>query len=69
MRRRDVLTGAGLATAAGLSFPAPAIAQGVRRLRMVTDLPDGPSQTHNTLLDASVPTVGLGKRGEASIWA
>jgi TRAP-type mannitol/chloroaromatic compound transport system substrate-binding protein len=42
MRRRDILTGAGsLATGAGLSFPAPAIAQGIRQLRMVTDWPEG----------------------------
>ncbi|MEX0589975.1 MAG: TRAP transporter substrate-binding protein [Xanthobacteraceae bacterium] len=42
MRRRDVLAGAGLAAGAGLSFPAPAIAQGIRQLTMVTDYPDGP---------------------------
>jgi TRAP-type mannitol/chloroaromatic compound transport system substrate-binding protein len=41
MRRRDILAGAGLAVA-GLGFPAPAIAQGVRHLTMVTDYPDGP---------------------------
>jgi TRAP-type mannitol/chloroaromatic compound transport system substrate-binding protein len=40
MRRRDVLTGAGsVATAASLSFPAPALAQGTRALKMVTDWP------------------------------
>jgi TRAP-type mannitol/chloroaromatic compound transport system substrate-binding protein len=42
MRRRDILAGAGsLATAASLSLPAPAIAQGIRQLKMVTDWPDG----------------------------
>jgi TRAP-type mannitol/chloroaromatic compound transport system substrate-binding protein len=42
MRRRDILTGAGsLATGAAMSFPAPAIAQGLRQLKMVTDWPDG----------------------------
>jgi len=42
MRRRDVLAGAGsLAAGAGLSFPAPAIAQGLRQLKMVTDWPEG----------------------------
>ena len=42
MRRRDILTGAGsLATGAALSFPAPAIAQGLRQLKMVTDWPEG----------------------------
>src|SRR5262245_51921800 len=40
MRRRDILAGAGsLATAAVLSFPTPAIAQGIRQLKMVTDWP------------------------------
>jgi TRAP-type mannitol/chloroaromatic compound transport system substrate-binding protein len=40
MRRRDVLAGAGsLAAGATLSFPAPAIAQGIRQLKMVTDWP------------------------------
>ena len=41
MRRRDILTGAGsLATgAAAASFPRPAIAQGIRQLKMVTDWP------------------------------
>lgn len=41
MKRRDVLAGAGLAGAA-FSFPAPAIAQGIRQLTMVTDWPEGP---------------------------
>src|SRR5437899_1626354 len=37
MRRRDILAGAGSwATGATLSFPAPAIAQGIRELKMVT---------------------------------
>ena len=41
MRRRDVLAGAGsLAGSASMSFPAPAIAQGIRQLKMVTDWPD-----------------------------
>lgn len=40
MRRRDVLTG--LAAGAPLSLASPAIAQGSRRLTMVTDWPDGP---------------------------
>jgi hypothetical protein len=42
MRRRDVLAGAGsLATSAAFSFPAPAIAQGLRQLKMVTAWPAG----------------------------
>jgi len=37
MRRRDILTGAGsIATGISLSFPAPAIVQGIRELKMVT---------------------------------
>jgi len=38
-RRRDVLAGAGLLSIAA-GFPAPAIAQGMRQLRMVTDWPE-----------------------------
>src|SRR5258705_10704503 len=42
MRRRDILAGAGsLAAGAALSFPAPAITQGIRQLKMVTDWPAG----------------------------
>jgi TRAP-type mannitol/chloroaromatic compound transport system substrate-binding protein len=42
MQRRDVLTRAGsLAAAATLGFPAPAIAQGTRQLKMVTSWPAG----------------------------
>src|SRR5262245_50489785 len=38
MRRRDVLAGAGsLATGATSSFAAPAVAQGIRQLKLVTD--------------------------------
>lgn len=40
MRRRDVLAGAGLVAGASLRFPAPAIAQGIRYLTMVTDWPE-----------------------------
>jgi TRAP-type mannitol/chloroaromatic compound transport system substrate-binding protein len=41
MRRRDILAGAGsLAAGATLSFPAPALAQGIRQLKMVTDWPE-----------------------------
>jgi TRAP-type mannitol/chloroaromatic compound transport system substrate-binding protein len=41
VRRRDLLAGAGL-TAGAFGFPAPAIAQGIRQLVMVTDHPEGP---------------------------
>ena len=40
MRRRDILAGAGsIVTGISLSFPAPAIAQGIRELKMVTAWP------------------------------
>jgi TRAP-type mannitol/chloroaromatic compound transport system substrate-binding protein len=38
--RRDVLTGAALGGLACAGFPAPALAQGMRSLRMVTDWPE-----------------------------
>jgi TRAP-type mannitol/chloroaromatic compound transport system substrate-binding protein len=42
MRRRDILAGAGaLAAGATVGLPAPAIAQGIRQLKMVTDWPAG----------------------------
>jgi TRAP-type mannitol/chloroaromatic compound transport system substrate-binding protein len=48
MRRRDILTGAGsLAAGAAASFPAPAIAQGIRQLKMVTDWPDTTPGIHH----------------------
>src|ERR1700730_17992497 len=47
MRRRDILAGAGLAaTGATLTFPAPAIAEGIRQLKMVTDWPEGSPGLH-----------------------
>jgi TRAP-type mannitol/chloroaromatic compound transport system substrate-binding protein len=49
MRRRDIVAGAGsLATGATLSFAAPAIAQGVRQLKMVTDWPEGSPGLHSS---------------------
>jgi TRAP-type mannitol/chloroaromatic compound transport system substrate-binding protein len=39
-RRRDVLAAAALGGVAGAGFPAPALAQGMRSLRMVTDWPE-----------------------------
>ena len=59
MRRRNVLAGAGLAAVGSLGFPAPAIAQGGRRLTMVTDWPEGPGllfsarRLAQTIADAS----------------
>jgi TRAP-type mannitol/chloroaromatic compound transport system substrate-binding protein len=59
MKRRDVLVGAGLAAGSNLSFPAPAIAQGIRELTLVTDWPEGPGPMFSarrlarTIADAS----------------
>ena len=39
-RRRDIMMGATAAAATAGSLPAPAIAQGVKELRMVTDWPE-----------------------------
>ena len=39
MRRRDVLTGAGSLAVGASFFPAPAITQGIRELKLVTDWP------------------------------
>jgi TRAP-type mannitol/chloroaromatic compound transport system substrate-binding protein len=45
MRRRDLLVGAGsLAGSGTASLPAPAIAQGIRQLKMVTDWPEDTAQ-------------------------
>jgi TRAP-type mannitol/chloroaromatic compound transport system substrate-binding protein len=41
MRRRDVLAGAGSLATGAAGFPAPAIAQGLRQLKMVTAWPAG----------------------------
>jgi TRAP-type mannitol/chloroaromatic compound transport system substrate-binding protein len=47
MRRRDILAGVGsLAAGAASSFPAPAIAQGLRQLKMVTDWPESLTGFH-----------------------
>jgi TRAP-type mannitol/chloroaromatic compound transport system substrate-binding protein len=49
MRRRDILVGTGsLATGAASSFPAPAIAQGIRQLKLVTDWPDALPGLHTS---------------------
>ena len=44
MRRRDLLAGAAL----GAGFPAPALAQGARSLRMVTDWPEDMPGLHSS---------------------
>jgi TRAP-type mannitol/chloroaromatic compound transport system substrate-binding protein len=47
MRRRDILaSGGSFVAGAALNFPAPAIAQGIRQLKMVTDWPEGTPGLH-----------------------
>ena len=48
MRRRDVLVGAPSLAAGALSFPMPAIAQGNRQLKMVTDWPEDMPGLHTS---------------------
>jgi TRAP-type mannitol/chloroaromatic compound transport system substrate-binding protein len=64
MRRRDILAGAGsVAAGATLSFPAPAIAQGLRQLKMVTDWPaDTPGLHANAVRLAQMIGIATGGR-------
>jgi TRAP-type mannitol/chloroaromatic compound transport system substrate-binding protein len=67
MRRRDVLAGVGsLATGAAVGFPAPAIAQDIRRLKMVTDWPDGFPGLHTSAVRFA-QTVGIATGGRIKI--
>jgi TRAP-type mannitol/chloroaromatic compound transport system substrate-binding protein len=61
MRRRDVLTGA-----ATLAFPAPAIAQGIRELKMVTDWPEGTPGLHTGSVRLA-HTIGIATEGRVTI--
>jgi TRAP-type mannitol/chloroaromatic compound transport system substrate-binding protein len=63
MRRRDILAGAAsLAAGASLSLPAPAIAQGIRQLKMVTDWPEGPGQHASAVRFAQTIDTATGGR-------
>jgi TRAP-type mannitol/chloroaromatic compound transport system substrate-binding protein len=67
MRRRDILAGAGsLATGATLSFPAPAIAQGIRQLKMVTDWPEDTPGFHTSAVRLA-QTIGVATGGRMKI--
>jgi TRAP-type mannitol/chloroaromatic compound transport system substrate-binding protein len=67
MRRRDILAGAGsLAAGATFDFPAPAIAQGVRQLKMVTDWPEGTPGLHASAVRFA-QTIGATTRGRIKI--
>ncbi len=67
MRRRDILAGAGaLAVGATSSFPAPAIAQGIRQLKMVTDWPEGTPGLHSSAVRFA-QTIGAATGGRIKI--
>jgi TRAP-type mannitol/chloroaromatic compound transport system substrate-binding protein len=69
MRRRDILAGAGsLAAGATLSFPAPAIAQGIRQLKMVTDWPEGSPGLQSSAVRLA-QTIGVATGGRIKIEA
>jgi TRAP-type mannitol/chloroaromatic compound transport system substrate-binding protein len=67
MRRRDILAGAGsLAAGATLSFPAPAIAQGIRQLKMVTDWTEATPGFHSSAVRLA-QTIGAATGGRIKI--
>jgi TRAP-type mannitol/chloroaromatic compound transport system substrate-binding protein len=67
MRRRDILAGAGsLATGATLSFPAPAIAQGIRQLKLVTDWSEDTPGNHASAVRFA-QTIGAATGGRIKI--
>jgi TRAP-type mannitol/chloroaromatic compound transport system substrate-binding protein len=66
MRRRDILAGAGsLAAGVASAFPAPAIAQGMRRLKMVTDWPE--DTAHHASAVRFAETIGAAIGGRIKI--
>jgi TRAP-type mannitol/chloroaromatic compound transport system substrate-binding protein len=67
MRRRDILAGAGsFVVGSTLSYPAPAIAQGIRQLKMVTDWPDGTPGLHTSAIRFA-QTIGANTGGRIKI--
>jgi TRAP-type mannitol/chloroaromatic compound transport system substrate-binding protein len=65
MKRRDILGGAASLAAAGgsLSFPAPAIAQSLQQLKMVTDWPENMPGLHTSAVRlAQTITAATGDR-------
>ncbi len=67
MRRREILAGAGLlAAGAARTFPAPAIAQGNRQLKMVTDWPDGTPGLHTSAVRLA-KTIGIATGGRIQV--
>ena len=69
MRRREVLAGAGsLAAGASMGFPAPAIAQGIRHLKMVTDWPEDTGQFASASRFAETIDVAAGGRIKVEVF-
>src|SRR5215216_1853853 len=67
MRRRDILAGAAsLATGAAISLPSPAIAQGLRQLKMVTDWTEGTPGLHTSAVRFA-QTIGAATGGRIKI--
>ena len=67
MRRRNLLAGAGAIVAgASFSFPTPALAQGVRQLKMVTDWPEGLPGLHTSAVRLA-QTIGVASGGRINI--
>jgi TRAP-type mannitol/chloroaromatic compound transport system substrate-binding protein len=67
MDRRSLLIGmTGAAPGGALSFPAPAIAQGIRQLKMVTDWPDGTPGLHANAVRFA-ETIGIATGGRIKI--
>jgi len=67
MKRRDVLRGAAsFAAGAGLSLSAPAVAQGIRRLKMVTDWPEGTPGLHTGAVRFA-QTIGFATGGRITV--
>ena len=67
MRRRDILAGVGsLATGAASTFPAPAIAQGLRQFKLVTDWPEGSPGLQSSAVRLA-QTIGVATGGRIKI--
>jgi TRAP-type mannitol/chloroaromatic compound transport system substrate-binding protein len=66
MRRRDVLVGAQSLAAGALSLPMPAIAQGIRQLKMVTDWPEAAPGLHPSAVRFA-QTIGAATGGRINI--
>ena len=67
MKRRDILLGAGsLAAGTSLRFPAPAIAQGSRQLKLVTDWPEDTPGLHAGAVRLA-ETIGVATGGRINI--